>query len=65
MLATEVLREGLLVSTFLLSWGIGRTSTHSADDIVIIRKMRLALLASKDFIGSEVDVIRETHYDLL
>ena len=39
--------------------------THSADDIVIIRKVRLALPASKDLIGSEVDVIRETHYDLL
>lgn len=35
--------------------------THSADDIIVVCKVSLAVLAAEDLVGSEVDVVRETH----
>jgi hypothetical protein len=42
----------------------GERKTHSADDIIVVGKVRFALLAAEDFVGSEVHVVRKTHYDL-
>jgi hypothetical protein len=35
--------------------------TYPADDVVVICKVSLALLAAKDFVGVQVDVVRKTH----
>lgn len=35
--------------------------TYPADNIVVICKVSLALLAAKDFVGVQVDVVRKTH----
>ena len=39
--------------------------TYSADDSVMSCEMGLAVLASEDFVGVEVDVVGESHFGLL
>ncbi|KAI9041191.1 yippee-like protein [Aspergillus affinis] len=41
-----------------------RGGTHPTDDIIVVSKVRFALLASEDFVGGEVHVVCKTHYDL-
>lgn len=38
-------------------------NTHPTDNIIVIGKMRLAMLATKDLVGGDVGVVREPHHD--
>jgi hypothetical protein len=38
-------------------------NAHSTDDIIVVGQVRLALLAAKDLVGGQIDVVRETHGD--
>lgn len=35
--------------------------TYTADDLVVVREVRLAVLAAVDAFGVEVDVVSEAH----
>jgi hypothetical protein len=37
--------------------------TYTADDLVVVGEMRLAVLAAVDALGVEVDVVGETHLE--
>jgi hypothetical protein len=37
--------------------------TYPANDIIVISEVRFAVLAPKNLIGSEINVVRETHDD--
>ena len=68
MLATEVLREPKHrispSNSSTCTCPRNRRETHPTDNIIVVSKMRFALLASKDFVGREVHVVCQTHYDL-
>lgn len=40
-----------------------RRGTHSADDIIVVCKVSLTVLAAEDLVGIEVDVVCEAHGD--
>jgi hypothetical protein len=37
--------------------------TYTADDLVVVGKMSLAVLAAIDTLGIEIDVVGETHLE--
>ena len=41
--------------------GPGRLGTDSAEDVIVVRQVGLAILATIDARRVEVDVVRETH----
>jgi hypothetical protein len=66
MLATEVLASSrYCVSKFeeaRTRCSVTRQeNAHSADDIIVVGKVRLALLAAENLVGGQIDVVRKTH----
>lgn len=45
--------------------GLARRRTYSANDVVVVSQMSFALLAAKDLVGVQVDVVCEPHYACL
>lgn len=62
MLATEVLRSNSVSVWLQWTWRARVFSvTYTADDLVVIGQVSLAVLAAVDALGVQVDVIGEAH----
>ena len=62
MLATEVLRSNDVSVRLQWSWRAQVFSvTYTADDLVVIGQVSLAVLAAVDTLGVQVDVVGEAH----